>query len=37
MKIIDLILSNVVKYEKKILAVDYINKKTETKDRKPER
>ena len=33
MKIIDLILSNIVQYEKEILAVDHINQKTETKDK----
>ena len=33
MKIIDLILSNIVQYEKEILAVEYINQKTETKDK----
>ena len=33
MKIIDLILSNIVQYEKNILAVDYINQKIETKDK----
>ena len=31
MKIIDLILSNIVQYEKEILAVEYINQKIETK------
>ena len=33
MKIIDLILSNIVQYEKDILAVEYINQKTETKNK----
>ena len=33
MKIIDLILSNIVQYEKEILAVEYINQKIETKDK----
>ena len=33
MKIIDLILSNIVKYEKNILAVDYINQTIETKEK----
>ena len=30
-KIIDLILSNIVQYEKDVLSVDYINQKIETK------
>ena len=33
MKIIDLILSNIVRYEKDILSVEYINQKIETKDK----
>ena len=33
MKIIDLILSIIVQYEKEILSVDYINQKIETKDK----
>ena len=31
MKVTDLVLSNIDQYEKKILAVDYINQKIETK------
>ena len=33
MKIFDLVLSNIVQYENEILAVDYINQKTETKEK----
>ena len=33
MKVIDLVLSNIDQYEKEILVVDYINQKTETKDK----
>ena len=32
-KVIDLVLSNIDQYEKEILVVDYINQKTETKDK----
>ena len=32
-KVIDLVLSNIYQYEKKILAVDYINQKIETKEK----
>ena len=33
LKLIDLVLSNIDQYEKEILAVDYINKRIETKDK----
>ena len=33
MKIIDLVFSNIVQYEKEVLVVEYINQKTETKDK----